>query len=132
VSTQLEKVERFWKWVNTERAKRNLSFRAIERIGEMANGTISTRESELKPPTYKSSEAIAKAFNLPLEKVLREAGLLPSKVNPDEELEVLLHYYDQLDRSDRVRLLEVARAFAERRVEYEAKPGEATASAGVG
>lgn len=112
----------FWAWINEEREKRDLSFRAIERVNGLANGTISSRENNVRPPTFKGVRAIARAFNLPIELVLRKAGMIPTR-DLGEGAETLLHYYDQLADDDRRRMLAIGRTLAEESARYDATRG---------
>lgn len=50
----------------------------MEKIGGVANGTLSGRASDLTSPTYKNCEAIAAAFEIPVHIVLQQAGILPN------------------------------------------------------
>ena len=59
---------------------------------------------------------VARAFGEPPEKVLRIAGLLPARELDEEQLELLLHCFDQMDEASREKFLLIARVFAGRGV----------------
>jgi hypothetical protein len=74
----------FWDWVNEERERRRLSFRAIELMtGGQPNGKLNKRAAQGQPPTLDNCRVIAQAFGVPLETVLRHANLLPEAGRPD-------------------------------------------------
>ena len=79
----MTKTEEFWKWAEEELEKRKLSWYAVERQSGLSNATISRRARELLPPTYETCRAIAQVFRLPLENVLRYAGLLHGNIQGD-------------------------------------------------
>ncbi len=111
--------QEFWRWFNDEREKRGLSFRAVEKLGGLSHGAISQREREELPPTYNICVAIARAFRMPLDEVLRKAGLLPPTPNEDPRLKELIHWFSQLDEEAQEVILDAVRGIAERRAKDE-------------
>ena len=101
----------FWGWVEREMEAHNTNYHRVERKGDLANGTISKRAKNLQKPTLRICRAIAHAFTLPLEDVLRKGGLLPSFPMDEEELSFreLLDVVRELPADVRKELLEYAR-----------------------
>ena len=112
----------FWRWFNEEREKRGLSFRAVEKLGGLSHGAISQREREELPPTYNICVAISRAFRIPLDDVLRKAGLLPPAPDDDPRLKELIHWFSQLDETAQDLILDAIRGIAEQRAGHESRP----------
>jgi len=119
--------ERFWRWFNEERGRRNLSLRSIARLAGISHNAISQRESASLPPTYDLCRAIAKAFNMPLEDVLRQAGLLPPKYDENPSARELLWRFMQLSEEEQEFIILTAEALLERKRRREAEEKEQTA-----
>lgn len=75
-------------------------------------------------------QAVANAFGIPPEHVFRRAGLLSPRLEVDENVEELLHYYEQLSPEERRHIRVTARALAEARAAYQAQEDEASGKAG--
>ena len=103
----------FWRWFNEEREKRELSFRAVEKMGGLAHGAIAKRERQELPPTYNICVAIARAFRMPLDEVLRRAGLLPPAPDEDPRLKELIHWFMQLDETAQTLILDMLEGLVE-------------------
>ncbi len=101
----------FWDWFTAERKKRRLSVRAIELSGGTGTGWLYTRMTRGLPPTYDGSRIIAAAFGVPLDEVLRRAGLLPEGAEQPEIVE-LGDLARTLSSANLRTLLTVARALA--------------------
>jgi len=105
----------FWQWVEGERQTRALSWRAIERLGGVSNGKISHRAALSLPPTVQSCRAIAVALQIPLDQLLRRAGILPSLPDTAATQELLV-YLELLSPDNRAIVAAVARALAEQQM----------------
>lgn len=95
------------------------SYRAVERAGEVANGTISSRARQCLPPTATTLHAISRAFNLPFDYVARQASSQSSvslEVTRRREADYL---FNQLTNEEQETLLVQMRVLAERRAKYE-------------
>jgi transcriptional regulator with XRE-family HTH domain len=78
---------RFWKWVEELKEKADggpYSWRQLEALGGVANGTLSRRARHYQDPTVENCEAIATALKMPLRDVLTEAGLIDIPYKVDE------------------------------------------------
>ncbi len=89
-------VEKFWNWVEEERAKRGMSYREIERAGGVSNGAISNRARQLLPPTANTFQAISDAFNLSFEVIKTQASAQSPMSSNDIRRKEVLHLFDQL------------------------------------
>jgi len=103
----------FWKWFHQEREKRGLSIRKVESLGGVGESAISSRARYELPPTYENCRAIAKAFDLPVEDVLRKAGLLPPRYDEEPTAKRLLHLFSQLSEEEKEYVIKFAKALAE-------------------
>jgi transcriptional regulator with XRE-family HTH domain len=117
-------VERFWSWVEEERSKRDLSYRAIESAGNVANGTISSRARRLLPPTATTLQAISRAFNLPFDFVAKQTVAQSSSSPSDPLFEQARHLFDQLTEDEQDIVLSQMRALVERRERKEQEKQE--------
>jgi transcriptional regulator with XRE-family HTH domain len=100
------RLESFWNWAEEERQKRDLSWYAVEREAGVANATVSRRASNMSDPTVTTCEAIAKAFGLSKEYVMRRAGILRDLPDEMEEERELYYRIRDLDREERARVAE--------------------------
>ncbi len=101
----------FWRGFEDERGKRRLSYRRIETASGPPNGRLLKQASALQRPTLENCRAIAEAFGVPLETVLRRAGLLP-EAGGERDLAELNEYARALSAQKRGMLLELARMMA--------------------
>ncbi len=113
--------ESFWEWFNRERELRNLSVRAVERLGGVGISTIGGKERQGLPPTFDICKAIARAFQMPTEDVLRRAGLLPHRPDEDPLAKELFYYFEQLDEDAQRHIIAAARGIAEAEAKYKAE-----------
>ncbi len=100
--------ERFWEWAEAELRKRGLTWYGVERQAGLSNAAISKRAREWRVPTFNICRAIAQVFNLPIEMVLRQAGLLPSIPEDDLTLKELNELVGQMSPEGRREVLEYA------------------------
>jgi transcriptional regulator with XRE-family HTH domain len=117
-------VERFWSWVEEERSKRDLSYRAIESAGNVANGTVSSRARRLLPPTATTLQAISRAFNLPFDFVAKQTVAQSSSSPSDPLFEQARHLLDQLSEDEKDIVLSQMRALVERKERREREKRE--------
>ena len=120
--TKQTRLESFWEWAETERRKRSLSWRAVEKRGNVGNATVSRRANDMSNPTITVCEALARAFSLPKEEVFRQAGLLPSLPNEESKERELLYRIKDLDESARARVLEYVEFLYQRQKKEEKPP----------
>lgn len=114
----------FWKWFHEERDKRGLSINVVEKMGGVSKSSISARARYELPPTYDNCRAIAKAFGIPLEDVLRKAGLLPPRYEDNPSARELLYRFSQLSEEEQEYILLTAEALIERKRKREAQKRE--------
>jgi transcriptional regulator with XRE-family HTH domain len=112
-------VEKFWNWVEEEREKRGMSYRAIEETGGVSNGTVSGRARQLLPPTANTFRAVSRAFNLPFDVVAKQASAQPSMSSEAISREEALHLFDQLSPTQRKIILAQMRVLADMEPEEE-------------
>ena len=72
-----ESVTRFWDWVRREAYKRGWSIREVDRRAGFRRGRIGNAASRGRAPTVGTMEGIARAFDISLVDVERQAGYLP-------------------------------------------------------
>jgi transcriptional regulator with XRE-family HTH domain len=73
----------FAAWLNVERHKRNMSLRALAREAGVSPPTITLAANEGKV-SAETCVLLARAFDMPVETVFRQAGLWDKEVNmPD-------------------------------------------------
>lgn len=100
--------------IKNEMIKRNLSIREFAKLVGVTHPTISAI-LEGEEPSYDICRKLAPILHLPLETVLRAAGLLPP-VSPDTEYqEEFFHLLSQLSPQERQEILELLRFKTERR-----------------
>ncbi len=96
----------FVTWLDTELRNRNWNRSELARRAGISHSALSHVYTERRKPGLDVCEAIAKAFNIPPENVLRAAGLLPSKPAINELLERAEHLYSLLTRENQRKALE--------------------------
>jgi transcriptional regulator with XRE-family HTH domain len=127
--------ESFWMWVQREMESRDFNFYKLERAAGLSNAAISRPAREWATPSYTICKAIAEGLGLPLEEVLRRAGLLDPKLEDQVRDERLLHTLQEIaeilsqlppDLQDRLAATIVTQAQA-LQIVYEAAQREAAA-----
>lgn len=98
----------FAAWLEAELAQRRWSYNQLARRAGLSRSIISRVRAGAKP-TWSACQAIAGAFDLPVEQVFRHAGILPPVSREQSEYEELRHLLAQLSAEDRQELLEIAR-----------------------
>lgn len=76
--------ERFIRWLLDEMEERNLNMSDLAQKAGLAQPTVSLVLSSARKPGLDFCIGIAKAFKLPPEQVLRQAGLLPPITTEDD------------------------------------------------
>lgn len=99
----------FVEFFNKELKMRNAGVREAARIIGVSHPTISDIVTYGKAPSFDTCVAIAKAFNLPEENILRMAGLLKSKPRESMMIEEISFIFDSLPEQDREEILQIAR-----------------------
>ena len=114
--------EKFWTIVLEEMAKQDIhSIRALERIGNVGNSTISERMKDLLPPTPTIMYAISKGLQVPMETVEKWAkGRRPE---PNVAMERRMVYmFQQLPPEKQRDILTQVRALVEDSQDLETEP----------
>lgn len=107
-----EKTNTFIDWLNSELNSRGWTDYELAKRAKISPSVISrARIGSL--PKYSACNSIASAMKIPLETVLRKAGLLPENAttNLDREIDEMSYLFQQLSPDDRKRVLSIARTF---------------------
>jgi len=116
------KAEKFWTIVQQEMAEAGIySIRALERIGNAGNSTISERMKDLLPPTPTIMYAISKALRVPMETVEEWSKGRRPKPNVAMERRVL-YMFQQLPPEKQQDILIQIRALVEDAQDLEPQP----------
>ncbi len=100
-------MDSFAKWVEDELARRGWTHSEAARRGGISSTAVD-RVVKGYSPGLEVCRALARALDLPLETVLRYAGILPmSEDSPPGENE-LVAYYRALSDDDRLRVLRIS------------------------
>ncbi len=99
----------FVSWLESEMDKRKWSISVTARQAALSHPVISDILNLQAQPTLDTCVALAKAFEMPPEEVLRLAGLLSG--HPDARLQTLIDLYNNLSLENRDELI----AYAEMR-----------------
>ncbi len=102
-------MDNFGEWLVAELDRRDISQSDLSRLSGLSQGTISNIISGVRGRGPESIVAIAKALKLPIEKVYREAGLLPPRPNHNEEIEQLVHEAEGMTKEEQLELLSYIR-----------------------
>lgn len=98
-------MDNFSSWLVQELEERGLSQSDLSRMSGLSRGTVNNIVSGTRGRGPESLSAIARALKLPPEKLYRVAGLLPSAVKVDEEMEQILHEIAKLNKADQREVL---------------------------
>ena len=88
-------------WLATELEKRGWSIREAARRAGISHMPFTSILSGQGNPGLVAYKGIARAFDMPLEEVLRIAGELPTNPPPVRDEDEVLHLYRQVDPADR-------------------------------
>lgn len=102
-------------WLNKEIGKRGWSYREFARRAGISSGTVSNVLSEKVRPSWEFYEGTSRALNMPVEDVLRQAGLLPPKHDDEPTVKQLIHLFTQLSDEEQEIILVTAEALLERK-----------------
>lgn len=110
---KMSTAEKFWSIVREEMNTRGIrSFRALEELGNVANGTVSQRARDLLPPTPTTISAIATAMDVPYAVV--EEWKKGRRIPPDSRrAKEALHLFNQLTTQRQDDLLAQMRALVQ-------------------
>ena len=102
----------FIDWLNKEMLKRGISARKLsDKLGKANNYVSSVLVSPSEPP-ISFYVGLAEAFDEPIEKILRLAGILPTRADGDMEAEPSFSEWveagKKLTRQERFEILEYA------------------------
>jgi len=100
----------FINWLTSELNQKGWTNSELARRANVVPSTVSTILSGQKKPGKTFCAGVARAFGLPVDQVMRLAGLLPSLPLPDNDptLKELYEIGRQLTGAERKRLLNVA------------------------
>lgn len=98
----------FLAWLDAELAQRRWSYHQLARRAGVSHSTLG-RLRRGAVPGWGLCHALAGAFDLPPEHVLRQAGLLPPVPPEQAEYEEFRRLLARLSQDDRRELLEIAR-----------------------
>jgi transcriptional regulator with XRE-family HTH domain len=102
-------MEPFAKWLAEELQRHGWSQSEAARRGKFAPSMMNQVLSGNARPGLRFCQGIARAFDLPVEEVMRRAGLLSNAAEVPGE-DDLLRYFRSMPEEDRGRLLALARA----------------------
>lgn len=114
----------FVAWLNQQLEERGWSRSEAARRGEFSSSMLDKVIGGFAQPGLDFCRGLARAFNMPLEDVLRRAGILPALVElPDEAKDwgERLLYLTEEDRRRAVEMMEQVLKFAEERPEYRSR-----------
>jgi len=98
----------FWEWVDNRKQERNISSDAkLARLMGISSGALHHSRSGRNKITYDFCRALADALGLPIEDVLRKAGLLPPKPT-DANTEYIINALSDLPEKERLTIREFA------------------------
>ena len=105
---------KFSTWLLNELQQRDWTQAVLARKSGLSRAAISNIISNNRNPNSESCAAIAKAFKIQPETVLRQAGHLPPLYDDPDTMSEWIHLYRIAEKQDREYLLEIARALARR------------------
>jgi transcriptional regulator with XRE-family HTH domain len=100
-------------WLVEEVNKRGWSFRELGRRAGLSSGAISKVITGVSLPGWEFCRRVARAFNVPPEKVFRLAGLLPPEPRETTNMREITHLFSQLSPEDQERFIAFVRTFLE-------------------
>ena len=100
-----------------EREKQEMSARELSKKAGLSNAMISLYERNINVPSIEKLEAIARALNVPISKLLDEdTTLYQPHTNLKKEEQDLLHYYRLVDGAAKAMIMNVARTAYEAQI----------------
>ena len=100
--------EAFVEWLLAKLRERGWSYSELGRRGGFSHSAISHIVNDGASPGHKLIKGIAKAFDMPVAEVMRQAGQLPLPSGEENEAE-LLALFRQLPEDEQERILLMAR-----------------------
>ena len=108
----------FSEWLAEEVTTRGWSYRELARRAGLSSGAISQVVTQKNFPGIEFCQGIARAFQIPPERVFRQAGHLPPRIIGNNESNEILDYFQALNTQNRQTLLALARTLHEQQSEY--------------
>ena len=102
-------------WLRNRVRHEGWSYNGLARRAWLSSGGISIVMTQRQNPGVEFCLGVARALNEPPEKIFRLAGLLPRRSDPDEKLDEILFYFDQMTPQAQEHFRQIARALAESR-----------------
>lgn len=102
-------MDTFGEWLVAELDRQEISQSELSRLSGLSQGTISNIISGTRGRGPDSLSAIAKALKLPIERVYREAGLLPPARERSDEIDQIVHEAEGMTREEQLELLSYIR-----------------------
>lgn len=100
-----------------EREKQEMSARELSKKAGLSNAMISLYERNINVPSIEKLEAIARALNVPISKLLDDGTTLYQPyTNLKKEEQDLLHYYRLVDATAKTMIMNVARTAYEAQI----------------
>ena len=99
----------FEEWLTVEMEKRVWSQSDLARHSGLSQAQVSRVANGLRPPGNDFCKAVAKAFKLPEEIVMRKAGILDPETDLKEKEEELLYLFRKLPDTEKVEAIRYIR-----------------------
>lgn len=103
--------DEFIAWIQHELQVRGWDQAELSRRGGLSRSQISKMLSGERLAGPNTCRALARAFHIPVEEVLRRSGNLPKSQRGPEGADELLFHYQNMGEEARQYLLKIARAF---------------------
>lgn len=110
--------ETFSFWLKSQMDEREWSQADLARRSKISPPHIARLLSDTRALGNNGAAKLAKAFNMPVEIIYREAGMLPPQMENQYLYERVVHLFNQLSKSDQMEIieyLEMKIRFAEKR-----------------
>jgi len=117
----LTEMSEFVDWLNDELEKRGWSYNELGRRADLSSGGVSIVMTERQKPGYQFCIKVALALKDSPERVLRLAGLLPTRPDPDPYFEVLENLWDRAPDWKKRDIVVQLRAVLEEQERYDAR-----------
>jgi transcriptional regulator with XRE-family HTH domain len=104
-----EASEEFISWLKAEMGKREWGIRETARKSGLSPSPISYILSNREQPTFDTCIALAQAFDIPGEDVLRLAGLLPKPPGFNPRTSEMIGMFAELPEDDQEEMLQMVR-----------------------
>lgn len=76
----MTKIESFWHFINEKRDEAGYSWLSLEHAAGLSNGGLTKRRDALGQPSVRVCIGLSKALNIPLEDIMRRAGILSKDI----------------------------------------------------